>query len=546
MGVPDARLAQVQRLLAEGKAAQACAACRRLVPAAPNDPRLLVLMAHALQLCGETVQALHYAERAALGDPTGTATLATLGRLQIAAGRPADAQATLARALDLHPGHGGLRAALAVACVAGRRFVAAERAAANSADPTPDLLLVRAGCLMELGRVEDAVALLRGAVASHPRFEPLASGLANALNFLPGAERTKVFDAHRRMGEALTRIVGRAPRASSSTPSRRLRIGLLSPDLRQHSVAYFIEAWLAFRDRASSEVTAIYTGPSPDPVTERLRRHADRWRTPGGAAGSPSDIAALVRSDEIDILIDLSGNTERNNLPVMALRPAPVQVTYCGYPNTTGLAQIDYRIVDGVTDPPGAEAFATETLWRLDPCFLCYTPPRNAPIPGPPPSARTGRVTFGSFNAVTKLNRAVIALWSRLLREIPGSRLLLKAVNFADEELRHDVIARFGAQGVEASRVEILPPTSGIADHLAQYSRVDIALDPIPYNGTTTTCEALWMGVPVVTIAGESHAGRVGASLLSCIGLAELAASNEEAFVRTAIGLTADRLAALR
>ena len=253
---------------------------------------------------------------------------------------------------------------------------------------------------------------------------------------------------------------------------------------------------------------------------------------------SDEELAERIRADGIDILVDLAGHTAKNRLRVFARKPAPVQVTWLGYPNTTGLEAIDYRLVDAVTDPVGeADAWASETLVRLEGGFLCYGGLKDAPEPTVPPCLKTGTVTFGSFNNPAKVSAATFDAWATLLSRLPQARLLLKGTPFADAATRALFLARLGERGVAAERIELVAWLPGAAAHLALYHRVDIALDPFPYNGTTTTCEALWMGVPVVTLRGDRHAGRVGASLLSQIGLTDLIANSVEEYVEIALAL---------
>jgi predicted O-linked N-acetylglucosamine transferase (SPINDLY family) len=235
---------------------------------------------------------------------------------------------------------------------------------------------------------------------------------------------------------------------------------------------------------------------------------------------------------------------------MFARRAAPVQVTYLGYPDTTGVRAIDYRLTDGRADPAGeSDAMNVERLYRLPRTAWCYRPSADAPAVSEPPAETNGFVTFASFNAVPKLNPPTIELWAELLKRIPDARLLLKALGFVDRLTRERVANDFAALGISAAeRLEILPTFPAMAEHLKTYGRVDVALDPSPYNGTTTTCEALWMGVPVVTLSGPTHASRVGASLLNNVGLGELIASNPDEFLRIAVELAADRrrLAQLR
>jgi predicted O-linked N-acetylglucosamine transferase (SPINDLY family) len=343
--------------------------------------------------------------------------------------------------------------------------------------------------------------------------------------------------------KALARVLAPAapPRPRPDHPDRPLRVAYLSPDFREHSVAYFFESVLAQRDdRIRHACYAL--APGADALTARLRAAADEWCDAAGL--TDESLAARLRADRTDILVDLAGFTAGGRPGLLARRIAPVQINYLGWAATTGLPTMDWRLVDSHTDPAGAEAFATERLFRLDPCFLCYRPPEQAPLPAP----REGPVCFGSFNALAKVSPGVIAAWSELLGRVPGSRLLLKAGALSDPATAALTRGAFERAGVEPSRLEVLPWASGVAAHLQEYRRVDIALDPFPYNGTTTTCEALWMGVPAVTLVGRSHAGRVGVSLLSNTGLPDLIARDPSEYVSIAAALAADpaRRAALR
>jgi predicted O-linked N-acetylglucosamine transferase (SPINDLY family) len=277
-----------------------------------------------------------------------------------------------------------------------------------------------------------------------------------------------------------------------------------------------------------------------------MRSHCAVWRD----IARTSDEAAetLIRTDQIDILIDLAGHTAGNRLALFARKPAPIQMTYLGYPDTTGLPAIDYRITDAVADPPDiADALHAETLLRLPPPFLCYQSPRHAPPVGELPAVAAGYVTFGSFNALPKIVPA-IPLWSRILREIPTSRLLLKNAGLKDAGTCARIQQKFAEHGITADRLDLLASVTTTREHLALYNRIDLALDTFPYHGTTTTCESLWMGVPTVTLAGAVHVSRVGVSILRAIGLPELVAETPEQFARIAVQLASDqpRLAAMR
>jgi predicted O-linked N-acetylglucosamine transferase (SPINDLY family) len=389
------------------------------------------------------------------------------------------------------------------------------------------------------GRLEEAIASYRRAIEIKPDLPVHYSNLALCLNYgdLPIAEE---FEAHVNCNEPLRRS---APPPTAPAPIRgageRLRIGYVSPDFRQHSVAYFFEPLLMAHDPRAVEVFCYADVKRPDATTGRLQARAEHWRDTVGL--SDDDVAERVRADGVDILVDLAGHTAKNRLGVFARRPAPVQVTWLGYPNTTGLAAIDYRLVDDVTDPVGeADAWASERLFRLEGGFQCYRGAPDAPEPATPPSASGGAPTFGSFNNPAKLSPRLLDVWASLLRRLPESRLLLKGKPFADPATRELFLSRMSERGVASARVDLIGWLPNAAAHLDLYRRIDIALDPFPFNGATTTCEALWMGVPVVTLRGERHRGRVGASLLSRIGLTDWIADSGDEYEDIAIRFIGD------
>jgi len=394
---------------------------------------------------------------------------------------------------------------------------------------------------LRIGEVDEGLAAFREAAALGGGDAESLGNLAFALNYIPEAGAEELFEAHRRWGAAVRRQLGPPPaHGDRRAPARPLRVGYVSGDFRAHSVAYFLLPLLAHHDRERVAVYGYSNVAQPDRLTERIRGLCDRWVEITRLTDAQA--AARIRQDKVDILVDLSGLTRGNRLRLFALRPAPVQVTYLGYPNTTGIDTMDFRLTDGWADPPGlADGYHTEELVRLPRAFLCFEPPRDAPAVGPLPADTAGHVTFGSFNNMAKTVAPVVACWAELLRQLPGSRLLLKNEGLCDAAARARLRERFAALGVEPERVELLPTVPGRATHLELYQRVDIGLDTYPYNGTTTTCEAMWMGVPVVTLAGDRHAGRVGVSLLNQVGFGELIGEEEEGYRRAAMELAADR-----
>ena len=401
--------------------------------------------------------------------------------------------------------------------------------------------------LQKCHRVPEAVREYETILAQNPRQLEVQSHRLFALNYLADSTPASLFAAHQAYGELAEPQTTPPVLPNRPDPERRLRVAFFSADYREHSVAYFMEPLLRFIDREAFEIVIYSTCAKPDAVTARFRALAALWRD------FPSQvenvIEPVIRGDAPDIAVDLGGHTGVSLLPLFARRLAPVQISYLGYPNTTGVRTMDYRFVDAITDPVGAaDRFHTETLVRFAPTAWAYSAPVESPPPSPPPSLARGTVTFGSFNNFSKVTDETLGLWGRLLATVPGSRLLLKSTGLSDPGIAAQVQARLQHAGLPAERVELAGFKNTTAEHLAAYARIDIALDTHPYNGTTTTCEALWMGVPVVTMQGDRHAARVGASLLQAVGHPEWIAANQESYLAVATGLASDpaRLTALR
>ncbi len=391
------------------------------------------------------------------------------------------------------------------------------------------------------GKINESIESHARALQLRPDHAAAHSNLLLILHYQPDIDAAAIFAEHCRWVEMHVRPGPRQLRhANTSDPERRLRVGYVSMDFRSHSVAFFIEPVLAQHDSAAFDITCYSTGGSEDFMTRRLQALASRWHNVAGM--TDEQLCHLIETDGIDILVDLSGHTSSHRLRAFALKPSPVQVTYLGYPDTTGLPAMDYRLTDIWADPPGeSDKLNTESLVRIPAGFLCYQPPADAPSVTPPPSQEKGYITFGSFNNLAKINPGVIALWARLLQAVPDARLILKYPWLSDEPTRELYYAQFAEHGIMQDRLELLKKSPTTAEHLAVYARMDVALDTFPYNGTTTTCEALWMGVPVVTLAGNRHSGRVGASLLSQVGLSDCIASTTEDYIECAVGLAADK-----
>ena len=400
--------------------------------------------------------------------------------------------------------------------------------------------------LLQLGESEKAMALLQETVREMPENNFAYSNLFLCMHYVPGVGRKDIFEESRRWAESNAPLhLAKTQHNNIPDPDRRLRIGYVSPDFRQHSVSYFFEPLLDGHNREFVEVYGYGSVANPDKTTARLREKFDRYRDVTKL--TDKEVAELVEHDKIDILVDLAGHTGNSRIFVLAYKPAPVQVTWLGYPDTTGMSQVDYRITDSIADPPGSEEFYTEKLYNLPDGFLCYGPGETMPSVTPLAAIQKGHITFGAFNESFKINSVVIDLWSRILKATPDSRLLLKFKAGRDDDFRQECLRQFEEAGISEERISILGWVS-LADHLKLYNQVDISLDTYPYNGTTTTCQSLLMGTPVISLVGEAHMSRVGLSILTRLGLEFFAASTPDEYVSKATALAAnpDALAKIR
>jgi protein O-GlcNAc transferase len=462
-------------------------------------------------------------------------------------GRLAEAEAALRQALALDPVFA--EASCNLGELIGRRgdAVGAEYLFRAAIAQKPGLAAAHnnlGATLFRQGRFVEAIASFRTALQHDPQLAPAYAGIFKALGFLPDVGPALIAEATRRWAALLPRPARHAGWQCTRERDRVLRIGYVSADFRAHSVAHFLQALLAAHDRGAVEILCYSNTGEVDATTTRLCRLADGWRDiarlDDGAA------ATQIRDDAVDILVDLSGHTDGERLGVFALKPAPVQCTWLGYWATTGLPEIDYVIADRLVIPAGEEALYAETPLLLPDSYLCFTPPDLPPVPGPAPVLRNGFVTFGSCNNLRKLNGPLLALWGRLLGAVPRSRLLLRTAGITGATARQTILDQLSGEGVAAERITLLDAVPR-AELLATYRDIDIALDTLPHGGGTTTAEALWMGVPVVTQRGDRFSGRVSASILTAVGLCALVADDAATYLATACELAADaeRLAGL-
>ncbi len=528
----------------EGRLPNAIAAVRTMVQCNPKDLEAAQVLASLLADAGQFTQAIHHFSRVltvAQADARVRNLLAPIrnnyANTLLAAGRGREAIEQWRVALAADPSYRvaylGLTRALIECHDAAGAIEAGEQGLAMEPN-WPQLSHNLANALEAAGRTEESIALLRKTLDMGGAEANVHSRLLQAINYvdLPLAESVAL---HRAFG---ARARGEwNPAVTDRDPDRPLRVGILSGDLRTHSVSFFAQSVMERRrDVAALVVFSYGVAKEGDPMRARLKALAHEWIDCGMMADSLID--RQIRDSKIDVLLDLGGHTSGGRLTALDTGPAPVVVTAIGYPNSTGHRAVGWRVVDSITDPPGAEEHSTEKLLRIDPCFLCYTPPSDSPTP----VARdaSAPITFGSFNLATKISPRCAKLWAEAMRAVPASRLLLKSAAMADPSATARIMTLLENAGISQDRVEVIAQTESVAEHLALYSSIDIALDTVPYNGTTTTCEALWMGVPVLTLMGDRHAARVGASLLAACGHPEWVADTPEAFASLAQSLAAN------
>lgn len=554
-GMVDARISLGLALKDQGRVEEAVAAYRAALARNPDSFEALLNLGNALQLRGESGEAIASYNRAAAVRSDSAALHYNLGKALRVQLRDSEAVERFQRAVLIDPGYldayfnlGNTLSSVgrydeSIQCF---RYLLGliEAGAGHPAAPDERDLLHRntrtalIAPLVWTWRSEEAAVLLGEALVREPDSVVLNEYRLVTLPYRceSQVDLLEVYRHYQRISplSALLPLVS-APRQFAPD---RLRIGYLSGDLRDHSIAFFLESLLEHHDRSAFEIHCYSVNRSDDEVTARLKSRSDAWVDAGDLEDEA--LARRIVEDGIDILVDLAGRTVPNRIAVMASRPAFVQISYLGYPTYSGLPQIGWRITDPVIDPPGEAGLESERPLRLSHSMFCYRPPVDAPERGER-RAGEGGICFGSFNQVQKLSPPVLSLWSRILKETPGSRLMLKAAGFGEEATRQRVMSAFADAGIDPDRVDIRPGIDDRLDHLALYGEIDIALDPFPYNGATTSCEALWMGAPVVTLAGSTHASRMGASILHAIGLTDLVAHSADEYVDIAVRLAHSR-----
>jgi protein O-GlcNAc transferase len=496
-----------------GWLADAIACLRRAVALDPEFFDAQVNLGNALLDAGDPQAALPCYRKALAVDPQAASVHNNLGNLYRELRQPAEAMAAYRRALELDPQHA--------------------RAQANLGN-----------ILKDLGDTDAAIAAFRRSLALAPNAADVWSNLLLTMNCLDRITPEAIAAEHRAFGAHFARLLPPIPLDPEPRRPGRLRVGYVAADFRKHAVATFFEPLLDAHDASAFEVFCYYNQPRGDEVTERIRARTEHFLPVSGM--SDRQLAMRIRQDAIDILIDLTGHTADNRLPLFFLRPAPVQVTWLGYLGGTGVPTIDWRLTDPHADPETLAATpGLERPWRLPRTQWCYRPYPDAPDVGPSPAATTGHVTFACLNNPGKVSPTALSAWSEILRALPDARLVLLTSPDAD---RVAALRRyFDERGVAPARVELVSRMP-LAQYLSIHARIDIGLDPFPYTGGTTTCDAAWMGVPVVTLAGNRTFARSGASILANLDLGGLVAESVQGYVETAITLAEDRprLAQLR
>jgi predicted O-linked N-acetylglucosamine transferase (SPINDLY family) len=530
-----------------GRLAEAERGYREILQREPEHADSLHLLGVIELQSGNFTSALALVQRAVALRPDAAVCRNNLGQIFDRLGRHDEAARCYEAAIGLDPGYAEAYNNLGYLLARQDRLTDAEALYRKAIDLDPEYAephTNRGNLLKDRGELDAAIDCYRRAIELRPDLSALHSNLLLTLHYHPGYSPADLLREHRAWAErhVAPLTAARRPHENRPEPNRRLRVGYVSPDFREHPVARFVLPLFRERDRRQVEVFAYSDVTAPDAVTRSVREHVDRWRD---VATLPDEkLAEVVRADAIDILVDLAAHSGHNRLLAFARKPAPVQVTYLAYCSTTGVDAIDYRLTDRFLDPPGQRGDYTEASIHLPHCYWCYSAP---PLPDsrlPATERRAGPPTFGCLNNFAKVTDMTLDLWARLLRRVPEARLLV----YARTDLHRDRVRRaLREAGVEESRAAFVG-RQPLADYLETYRAIDVALDPHPYGGGTTTCDALWMGVPVVSLAGRTAVSRAGSTLLANVGLERLVARTAEQYVELAAGLIRDAagLTALR
>jgi protein O-GlcNAc transferase len=534
-----------------GQVESAVASFQRALELNPDFAEAHCNLGNALMQLGHLNESGTSYRRALKLNPDFVEAHSNLGLALADLGLPNDAVASYRRALEIEPDNievlnnlGNILQTLGKINDAVASYRRALEAKPDSIETHNNL----GNVMKDLGQLDDALACYRRALEIEPKFTDALNNLLLTLNFTNGHTPSYYLEQARKYGRVVAERAagGRFSAWLSEVPPKRLRVGLVSGDFRIHSVGHFLEGLLSHLDPARIDLIAYPTNRTEDALTARIRPCFSAWKSLAGM--SDVDAARLIHADGVHVLLDISGHTAHNRLPVFAWKPAPVQVTWLGLPTTTGVSEIDYILGDIQAIPPEHEHHFSETVWRLPDSYLCFSPPAYPVNVIPLPALSSGYVTFGSFNNLTKMNDAVVKLWSRILLSVPNSRLYLKTAQLNDASVCKQTRQRFAECGITPERLLLSGSLGSIADHFAEYNKIDIALDTFPYPGVTTSVEALWMGVPVLSLHGDRFLSLSAKSIAHHSGLADWVAVDEDEYVAKAVAFSSGlgRLAALR
>ena len=534
----------------QGKLDEAVACYRRALELKPDFAEAHNNLGVALNRQGSSDEAATCCRRALELKPDFADAHCNLGIVLRVQGKLDEATASYRRAVELKPAHAAAHCNLGNTLEDQGNFDEAVACYHRALELQPDFAEAHnnlGNALKDRGKLDEALACYRRALELKPDFVSAHNNLLCALQYCTGVTPAALAEAHaeydRRHAAPLRGAF--AQHENVRDRHRRLRLGFISPDLGRHPVGVFLVRVLENLSQEQYETICYSDRIVKDDLTHRLQAAATQWRDTIGI--SDQQLAEQIRADRIDILFDLAGHTADNRLLVFARKPAPIQIAWIGYEGTTGLAAMDHLLADRHVLPQGTEHYYRERVLRMPEGYLCYDPPEAAPPIGPPPSLAKGYASFGSFNNPAKIGPEVVAVWAEILRRAATARLVLKYRGLGDPTVKRQYFDLFAAHHVEPQRLELLP-SSSYAEYLAAYQQVDVTLDPFPFSGSATTCDALWMGVPVVSCPGETFASRHSLSHLSSVGLTETIARDLKEYVELAVSLAGDlpRLAALR
>lgn len=540
-------LQQALQLSQAGNHAEAEKLCRRMLSADPSDARVWCHLGSCCLSMNRNQEAIKAYEQAVKRQPRFAEAVNNIGVAYARLGKVDEAIAAFKQARALRPNWAEPNISLGNLYVTHERFDEAleafshaGRVEPNNAEPQS----LMGSIFSRLGNLKKGAEHFLESVRLNPRNFVAHSNLLLALNYDPDIDPNLLLQEHRwfdrLQGQGLSPI---PPHVNLRDPERPLRIGYISPDFRRHAVAWFMLPVFRAHDPNLFKLYGYANQSELDPITEEFRSYCAGWKQI--TTMNDAQVVEQMRADGIDILVDLAGHTSGNRLTVLTRRPAPVQVTYLGYPNTTGLQAVQYWITDAAADPPELPAYCTEEVVRLAGCFCCFAPPDGLVASDSPPCVAKRHVTFGLLHKMAKYNGMMIDLWTRVLKAVPTSRLMIHRDSL-DRSVQERLLGEFVKCGIAADRIELVKQTAKEGAHYAAYAKVDISLDSLPWSGHTTSCESLWMGVPFVTLRGSRHAGRMSASILQTVGLKELIAENPDQFVQICAELAGDTARLLR